>query len=73
MQGQQTRTISSPASPRMAPRQFGTGGTLGGIASRFTPAGLAPAGDALYLWVLVGLEVGAIAWLRHTFRRSHGG
>jgi hypothetical protein len=30
-------------------------------------------GDEAYLWVLVLLEVGAIAWLRSAFRRHHGG
>lgn len=74
MQSQQTRTISSPASPRIGPRQFGAGGTLGGLAARFTPGGMAmQAGDALYLWVLVALELGATYWLRHKFRRRHGG
>ena len=73
MLGQQTRTVASPAAPRTAPRQYGAGGTLGGLASRFTPAGLAPAGDALYLWVLIALELGATYWLRHVFRRRHGG
>lgn len=25
------------------------------------------------LWTLVGLEIGALAFLRHYFRRHHGG
>jgi hypothetical protein len=30
-------------------------------------------GDEHYLWILVILEVVAIGWLRHAFRRRHGG
>jgi hypothetical protein len=30
-------------------------------------------GDVGYLWVLVALEMGTIAWLRNYFRRYHGG
>jgi hypothetical protein len=30
-------------------------------------------GDELYLWFLIALEVGAMGWLRHHFRRRHGG
>jgi hypothetical protein len=30
-------------------------------------------GDEVYLWILIALEVGAIAALRHAFRRRHGG
>jgi hypothetical protein len=30
-------------------------------------------GEEAYLWLLVGLEVLSLAWLRHAFRRSHGG
>lgn len=30
-------------------------------------------GDEIYLWILVLLEVGAMGWLRHNFRRRHGG
>lgn len=29
--------------------------------------------DRHYLWILVGLEVGALYVLRHGFRRYHGG
>lgn len=52
------------------------GGTMGG---RPSPAGGRPGsrqilvGDELYLWLLVALELGAIGWLRHQFRRRHGG
>jgi hypothetical protein len=30
-------------------------------------------GEEAYLWLLVGVEVLTLAWLRHAFRRSHGG
>jgi hypothetical protein len=30
-------------------------------------------GDEGYLWILIALELGAIAWLRHAFKRRHGG
>jgi hypothetical protein len=30
-------------------------------------------GDEGYLWLLIALEVGAMAWLRQAFRRNHGG
>jgi hypothetical protein len=30
-------------------------------------------GDEGYLWLLIALEVGAMAWLRQAFRRHHGG
>ena len=52
-----------------------TGGTLGGIAA----AGGRPGarnlqlGDEVYLWILVALELGAMGWLRHYFRKRHGG
>ena len=50
-------------------------GTLGGVAPA---AGRRPglklqAGDEVYLWVLVILEVLAMALLRNHFRRFHGG
>jgi len=30
-------------------------------------------GDEMYLWLLILLEIGAIAFLRNHFRRYHGG
>jgi len=30
-------------------------------------------GEEKYLWLLVAIEVGALAWLRVAFRRHHGG
>lgn len=63
------------AGTRSAPSP-GVQGTLGGPA----PAvGARPGkrigavGDEMYLWVLVLAEVGAIAWLRASFSRYHGG
>jgi len=51
------------------------GGTLGGKSAMGLRPGRYPIkiGDEGYLWILVLLEVGAIAWLRHAFRRRHGG
>jgi hypothetical protein len=52
-------------------------GTLGGImqnAMGAKPGARASGlGDAGYLWVLIALEVSAIAWLRTSFKRRHGG
>lgn len=63
----------SPAMPRNLGTGNGpTGGTLGGLG-RLGAGGLVPQGDAAYLWVLVALEVLAIAWLRSAFKRYHGG
>jgi hypothetical protein len=51
-------------------------GTMGG---RAMPGGGRPGrmsvnlGDEMYLWFLLLLEVGAIAFLRNHFRRYHGG
>jgi hypothetical protein len=59
------------------PRPSGVAqGTMGGPAPA---AGARPGsrpvlvGDEFYLWVLVLLEVGAMAFLRNKFRRRHGG
>lgn len=55
----------------------GTGGTLGGQKAR--SAGRRPGslninvGDEKYLWLLVILEVATLGYLRHHFRRHHGG
>jgi hypothetical protein len=54
----------------------GPQGTLGGVKSAIgTPPGRTPVrlGDEVYLWALVAIEVGAIAWLRNAFKRHHGG
>jgi hypothetical protein len=67
------RTAGSTSAPPP-----GAQGTLGGRAQ---PTGAGPGklrrnmvvGDEMYLWILVLAEVGAIAWLRNTFSRYHGG
>lgn len=54
----------------------GTQGTLGGVA---TPTGSRPGrrqmvmDDGAYMWVLVFLEVGVIAFFRNAMSRYHGG
>lgn len=64
------RTVS-----RSAP-SANTQGSLGGAA---TPTGSRPGrrqialDDGMYMWILVAIEVGAIAFLRSTFSRYHGG
>lgn len=57
-----------------------TQGTLGGTA---TPTGSRPgrtakvnmgaAGDAVYLWILIALELAVIAGFRNRLSRYHGG
>jgi hypothetical protein len=49
-------------------------GTPGGIKS----AGMGPGrrmmvGDEAYLWLLLAIELFTMGWLRHHFRRYHGG
>lgn len=64
------RTVS-----RSAP-SAATQGTFGGAPA---PTGSRPGrrqvtmDDGMYMWILVFLEVGAIAFLRSTFSRYHGG
>jgi len=65
--GQHTPAAPRNPSPRIA------GGTLGGLMPRPGMPAVVPQGDAAYLWMLVLLEVAAIAWLRKTFKRYHGG
>lgn len=54
----------------------GTQGTMGGVPQ---PAGRPPGrngyvfGEEVYLWILVLLEVGTIAYFRAQFSRYHGG
>jgi hypothetical protein len=52
-----------------------TGGTLGGVkmSSGGRPGLKMQAGDEMYLWVLVILEVLLMSFLRNSFRRHHGG
>lgn len=54
----------------------GAQGTLGGIRQAVgSKPGRTPMafGDEVYLWILVFLEVGAIAYFRSMFSRYHGG
>lgn len=64
------RTVS-----RSAPGA-GTQGTMGGAPA---PTGSRPGkrqaamDDGTYMWILVAIELGVIAFLRSTFSRYHGG
>lgn len=73
------RTTSMRATSGNAGRSApgpGVQGTMGGpapavgarIGSRTVKLG-----DEVYLWILVGVEVAAISWLRSAFSRYHGG
>lgn len=68
--GNRTPAASNP-NPSGIPQ-----GTVGGQAM---PTSSKPGrsqimlGDEMYLWVLVLLEVGFLAFLRNRFRRYHGG
>lgn len=49
-------------------------GTLGGLrASGGRPGMKLQAGDEVYLWILVALEILAMVFFRNQFRRHHGG
>jgi len=52
-------------------------GTPGGqtkmAASRVMGGKLSSSSPVFYLWLLVGIEVVLMGWLRHSFRRYHGG
>lgn len=48
-------------------------GTPGGAATSKPGSRQLMLGDEMYLWVLVFLEVGLMAFLRKNFRRHHGG
>lgn len=54
----------------------GTQGTLGGVKQA---VGSRPGrrnvawGDEVYLWILVGIELGLIVHFRNMFSRYHGG
>lgn len=62
---------------RQAKGGAGAQGTQGGrpIAMGSAPgtAFSTPLGDVGYLWVLIGVEVAVIGYLRRAFRRYHGG
>lgn len=59
--------VAQAAAPAPPPRTRG-GGLAGGLAG-----GLSQLGPRGYLYLLVLIEVGVIAFLRHTFRDHHGG
>lgn len=71
------RTIFGPNSATSTPNpgMGGTGGTLGGrkFATGAGPGMRLAVGDEGYLWILVVLEVVAMAALRKKFKRYHGG
>lgn len=50
-------------------------GTPGGQAPQSAGGKKPPmaVGDEIYLWILVAIEVGIIAYFRQAFRRHHGG
>ncbi len=51
-----------------------TGGTLGGVKSSGGRPGMKlNAGDEVYLWVMVALEMLLMVFLRNNFRSHHGG
>lgn len=62
---------TSNTNPSGAP-QGTPGGTRTAVGAR-PGRGVMQVGGEMYLWALVLLEVGAMAWLRNHFRRYHGG
>lgn len=49
------------------------GGQTKAAASKVVIGNRGVAAPVFYLWVLVGIEVLLMGWLRHSFRRYHGG
>jgi hypothetical protein len=73
-----TRTTRSQAAGRRTPTAAGTpqGGNGGAGSTATNRAGMMAGqvgGVTMYLWVLVGIEVLLMGYLRSTFRRDHGG
>lgn len=70
------RTVFGNKTNRSNPTPGMGGGTMGG---RKSPIGGRPGsrsiqvGDEMYLWLLVIIEVATMGYLRHHFRRHHGG
>ena len=64
------RSATSNATPSGVPQ-----GTLGGVKSAAgrKPGNKLMVGDEGYLWILLLLELVAMAFLRKHFRRYHGG
>jgi len=50
-------------------------GTLGGRPAAGARPGARPVlvGDEMYLWLLLALEIGTMAFMRNKFKRHHGG
>jgi hypothetical protein len=67
------RSVKGRATSAASP---GAQGTLGGVPhTAGPPPGRVPAvlGEEVYLWILVVLEVGVIAYFRTALSRYHGG
>ena len=64
-----TKSRTSNATPGFS------GGTLGGTptAAGGRPGRKLMVGDEMYLWILLAIELLAMAILRNRFRRYHGG
>lgn len=63
---------------RTAPRPSGvpqgTPGGVGASAAKHRAQTVASVGSTtFYLWLLVAIEVALMSYLRHSFRRHHGG
>ena len=69
------RAVFGPKSSTSNTRQSGIPqGTPGGKSAAGGRPGMnLQAGDEVYLWVLVVLEILAMVFLRNHFRRYHGG
>lgn len=65
------RSFRNPAASNPTPSGISQG-TPGGATSK-PGRSIVTLGDEHYLWLLVFLEVGVIAFLRNHFRRYHGG
>lgn len=67
--GSPSASAPGPAPASVPPRSRASGGGL----SRGLAGALGNLGQKGYLYLLIVLELGAIAGLRHTFRNHHGG
>lgn len=75
-QAKQTRSMraTQPSTQPSNVRTIGPQGTPGGKARKVgVPGRSMVAGQELYLWVLVLIEVALIGGFRKYFRRFHGG
>ena len=53
--------------------QGSPGGQTRAAAAKQVRAAATVSGPTMYLWILVAIEVALMGWLRHSFRRYHGG